>query len=137
MHHQHRFEFVIAVLFEPGAHGRGVRSGAPVGLDHTRAQTQAARHFRPEAGEVAGFGRQHLVAGAERVHQRRLPGARSRSRKNDHRAGGLEHLLHAIQTKAGQFHGFGAAVIDGRLIHRAEDAVRDVGRAGDLKKMSA
>ena len=58
----------------------------------------ALRPASPQGGEVAGLGHQHLVAGRQRVDDRRLPRAGARRRIDDHRFCGLEDGLMPSST---------------------------------------
>ena len=49
---------------------------------------------------MAGLEHQHLVAGRQRVDQRRFPGAGARGGIDHHRAGGLEDALHAGEHRS-------------------------------------
>ncbi len=110
----------------------GLRQSPPrnSGLD-----AELVGHLLPQRGEVAGLPHQHQVAGRQRVHQSRFPRAGARRRIDDHRLFGLENLAHAAKHLLGQRVELGSAVIDRRIIHRPQDAVRDVGRPGNLQEM--
>ena len=86
---------------------------------------------------MAGLGHQHLVAGRQRVDDRRLPGAGARRGKDDHRAGGLEDLLAALEHRLAELGEFGAAVVDDRHVHGAEHAVRHRAGPGNLQEMAS
>ena len=69
--------------------------------------------------------------------ERRFPRAGA-GRGIDHdRRRGLEHALEAVEHLAAEPRERRAAVIDGRLRHRAQHAVGHVGRPGDLEKVTA
>jgi len=86
----------------------------------------------PQHREIAGLEHEDPVAGRERVRKRRFPGAGAGRWKDHNRRGGLEHALEAVEHLAAETRERGAAVIDGRLCHRAQHAVGHVGRSGDL-----
>ena len=65
------------------------------------SQAELGGHGLPQRGEVAGLVHQHLVAGRERVEQRRLPRAGAGGGIDEHRARGLEDGLDAGQHLAG------------------------------------
>ena len=69
--------------------------------DELRLQAELDRHVLPQRGEVAGLVHQHLVAGRERVDERRLPRAGAGRGIDEHRARGLEDGLDAGQHLAG------------------------------------
>ena len=57
--------------------------------------------------------------------------------KIDHRTGGLENRLHARQDSLAQRRKFGSAMIDGRHVDGAQNAIRHIGRTGDLQEVTA
>jgi hypothetical protein len=113
-----------------------IGTSAPVGGEQLDLQSELAGHLLPQAGEMAGLDHQHLVARRQRVHQRGLPGARTRGRIGHDRLLGLEHVLQAfldLQTHGAEV---GAAVVHRRPVDRAQDAVGHVRRPGDLQEMT-
>ena len=110
---------------------------APVAAHELGLDAELVGHLLPQRGEVAGLPHQHEVARRQRVHQRRFPRAGARRRIDDHRLLGLEDLPHAAQNLLGQRIELRSAVIDGRIVHRPQDPVGDVGRPGDLQEMPA
>ena len=133
---------------------RALRVGAQALLDHLRLhpappafdarqaeelglEAQALRHLFPERGEVPGFEHQDGVAGTERVDERRFPGARARRRIDDDRLLRLEDLLDPFEHCQAERAEFGATMVDGRVAHRAQDAIRHRARSGDLQEVSS
>src|SRR5204863_6252610 len=94
-------------------------------------------HFGPEPGELTVLEGQHLVPWRERVDQRRLPRAGSRSRKDHDRPGRPEDLLQAIEHLVAEQGKIGAPMVDRRLRHRAQDPIRDVRGTRDLEEVPA
>ena len=80
----------------PGRRGASRRLGSSASLPaparNSVARPEPRRHLLPQRGEVAGLEHQHAVARAQRVDQRRLPGAGARGRIDDDRMAGLEDL---------------------------------------------
>ena len=109
----------------------------PVARDQIDREAEILRHFRPQRGELAGIGRQHFIAGIERIDQRRFPSAGAGSCVNDHGIVGLEDGLDAFEAMFGQYGEFGAAMVDGRVVDGAQNPVGNVRGAGDLKEVSA
>ena len=78
-----------------------------------------------------------VIAGAQGVRKRRFPGAGAGGRVDHHGMPGLEDLLDALQNPQAQHAELRAAVVDGRIAHRAQDAVGHRGRTGDLQEVAA
>ena len=87
--------------------------------------------------ELAGLHHQHAVAGVERVDQRRLPGAGAGGGVDDHRIGGLEDGLDAVEAAPGELLELRPAVVDDRRVHRPQDAVRQRRRPRNVQEMAA
>ena len=75
------------------------------------------------------------VAGRERVDEGGLPGAGAGGGVDDDRAGGAEDALEAGEHLPAERAELGAAMVDRRVVDRAQHPVRHVGRAGDLEEM--
>ena len=126
----------VAIGAEPRVEIRLGCAATPVAGHVVDLQAESFGHLSPHQREVAGLENQHAVAGRQRVHQRGFGGAGAGRRKHDHRAAGLEHHAKPFEDIGGQLRELGTAVIDDRLIHRAQDAIGNVGGAGDLKEVS-
>ena len=137
MHHRDRLDGVAAVLGEPRLDACGVGAGAPVAVEDLDGEAEPARHLRPQRGEVPGLAHQHRVAGRERVHERRLPGAGAGRRKDQHVAAGAEDLTQAREHLLAEAPEFRPAVVDGRALDRAQDSVWHVGGTGNLEEVPA
>ena len=121
------------LLFDDG----GIDAVAPVAGNEVDLQTEPRGHVAPEHGEVAGLEHQHVVAGRQGIHERRLPRAGA-GRGIDHDVSrGLKHALKAVEHLARERREGRATVIDGRLRDGAQDPVRHVCRPRDLKKVTA
>src|SRR6185437_7074252 len=92
-------------------------------------------HGAPEARELAGLEGEHLVAGRERVGERRFPGAGAGGGEDDHGTLGAEDPLDAGDGGFGELGELRTSMVDGRPIDGAQNPVWNVGRAGDLQKM--
>ena len=79
---------------------------------------------------------QDLIARRQGVHQAGLPGARPRRGKDDDRIFRLEDSPAAGKTGFGQRLELGPPVVDGRFGHGPENALRHIGRPGNLEKMT-
>ena len=86
---------------------------------------------------MAGLDHQDLVAGRQRIDDRRFPGAGTGGGKNDDRPRGLEDLLAPLEDGLAEFGELGAAVVDDRHIHGAEHAVRHRAGAGNLQEVAS
>ena len=102
-----------------------------------RLELEPLRHLLPQRGEPAGAAHQHGVAGRQRVGQRRLPRAGAGGGIDHHRPAGLEDRRAGWPAAPSHAAEIGAAMVDGRVVDRAQHAVRHVGRAGDLQEMPA
>src|SRR5665213_1944061 len=78
-----------------------------------------------------------MIARRQRVDDRRFPGAGARRGKDDHRAGGLEDLLAAVEHRPGERGELRAAVVDDWHVHGAKHAIWHRARTGNLQKMSS
>ena len=148
VHHAHRADVAAGVRAQPGLDVVGIDPVAPVaGLrqqwigvgrgDQFGIQAEAGGHAVPQRREMPGLVHQHLVARTECVAQRRLPGARARGRVDDDRLPGPEDPLHALDHLAAQPGELGAAVVDCRQAHRAQQPVGHRARPGDLQEVVA
>ena len=125
------------VFAEPGLDDRRIDPAAPVTGNEIDDQAELVGDLAPERGEVAGFEHQHPVARRQRVDQRGLPGTGARRGVDDDWAVGLENLLQPIkrlQRKAAEFR---PAMVDRRLIDRAQDAIGHIRRPGNLQEVPA
>ena len=113
-----------------------VGAGAPIGLDEFGLEAQPFRHHLPQRGELAGLDHQHFVAGRQRVGERRLPGAGAGRGIDDDRLRGLEDGLDALEHALGELGEFRAALVDERHVDRAQDAVGNGRRPGNLQEMA-
>ena len=93
--------------------------------------------FFHSVAELAGLHHQHAVAGIERVDQRRLPGAGAGGGVDDHRIGGLEDGLDAVEAAPRELLELRPAVIDDRRVHGPQDAVRQRRRPRNVQEMAA
>src|ERR1035437_5963570 len=80
---------------------------------------------------------QDLVPAREDVHDGRLPGAGAGTGVHDHRVCGLEDRAAALQHFFPEAGEFGTAVVDDGSVHGAQDAIRHIGGAWNLKEMTA
>jgi hypothetical protein len=128
---------IVCCVSSRGFDRFGIRAPAPVGRNDDGIVAEVLGQLGPERGELTGFGDQHLVSWRERVDERGLPGARSRSRIDDHRLLGLEDLLQIGEQLPAERAEFRPAVIDRGPIDCAQNTVRHVRGTGDLQEMAA
>ncbi len=102
-----------------------------------RLQPEAFRHFFPQRSEVTGFEHQHVIARAQRVRQRRFPCTGAGRRVDHHRLLCLEDLLDAVENLQPKRPELRTAMVDGRIAHRAQDAIRHRARPRDLQEVAA
>lgn len=111
-------------------------AAAPVAGDVVHVEPHFFGNALPDHRKVSGFEDQHAVAGRKRIDQSRFAGPGARGRENDHRTRGLEDALYSRQDFQSQRGEFGAAMVNDRLVHGAEDAVRDICGAGNLQEVT-
>jgi hypothetical protein len=136
VHHAHRLDRMLGVLLQTRLHLVSRHAAPPVGGDELDLQFQLVGHLAPQGGEVAGLDHDDPVAGRERVDERGFPGARARGGVDHHRLLGLEDLADVAQHLQAELLELRAAMVDGRLVDRAQHAVGDVGRTGNLQEMA-
>ena len=128
VHHAHGPNLVLGVSAQALLNQVGLHATAPVltlgQTQHLGLQTQFQGQFVPQGGEVSSLIHHHGVAGAAQVHQRRLPSSRAGTWVDHHWVLGLKNFAHIGQDLQAQTRKLGATVVDGRLGHGAQDAVR-------------
>src|SRR5579863_7482623 len=107
----HGFERMRLVLAQPCFDGSRISAGSPVARNELRLDAEPNGHVLPEHREMPGLNHQDPVARRKRVRECSLPGARSRSRIDDHRPRALEDRLDAVEHASGQTRKFWPAVI--------------------------
>ena len=132
-----RFDFVGPIVGKPVVHDRGIDAVAPVTWNKINLESETDRHVAPQRRKMTGLEHQHVVAGRQRVDERRLPRARAGRGINDDAAGGLKHALKSFEHFAAQSSEHLAAVIDCGLRQRAQNTIWDVRRSRNLEKMPA
>ena len=111
---------------------------APVALQPHDVEAEPGRHRPPERREVAGLGRDHLVAGRERVDQRGLPRAGAGRGIDDHRpARSRNTCRRPSSTSRPELREVRTAVVDRGRVDRPQHPVGDVRGAGDLQEVTA
>ena len=124
-----------------GSSASAIRSGSAPWRQspssHTTSRPSLVGHRPPERREVPGLGRDHLVAGRERVDQRGLPCARAGRGIDDHRAVGAKDLRRPSSTSRPELREVRTAVVDGGRVDRPQHPVGDVRGAGDLEEVTA
>ena len=115
----------------------GIDAVAPVARHPVDLEPEPLGHRPPQRREVAGLERQHAVAGRQRVDQRGLPRAGPRRRVDDHRAGGAEHLAGSGQDLLAERGERRPAMVDRRVVDRAQHPVGHVRRPRDLQEVTS
>jgi hypothetical protein len=116
-----------------GGNALAVGELQPVYLDAVRG-----RGAGEPAREVAVHAGEHAVARRQRVDDGRLPRTRPRAGiENQVPALGLEDLLEPVQALLHEGGEARAPVVDHGLRHRANDALGDERRSGDLQERPA
>src|SRR5207237_455048 len=96
------------------------------------------RQAQPQRAEWSVAGREQPVARRERVDEGRFPPAGAGRGKDERLAAGrLEHLLQVAEQSGRQVGERRRAVILHRTIHRAQDALGNVGRPWDEQEVTA
>ena len=137
VHDRHRLDGVIAILGESRLDPCRIGAGAPVAFQDLGLQAESPRHRRPQRREVPGLAHQHRVAGRERVHERRLPGAGAGRREDQHVAASAEDLAQAGEHPLAEPPELRPAMVDGGALDGAQDPIGDVGGAGNLEEVPA
>ena len=137
MHYAYRFDRMSAVLRQTCLDGCRIGAAPPVAGEEIHLEPEPAGQALPERSELAGLVHQHALARRERIDQRRLPRAGARRRIDDDRMPGLKHVLHPLEHLFAELGELRPAVIDSRMVDRAQHPVRNIGRARDLQKMAA
>ncbi len=133
-----RLDLLVLVLAQPRLDRLRIGADAPVGGDEFRLEAELLRHLLPQDGELAGLDHQHLVAGRERVDQRRFPGAGAGRGVDDHRIGGLEDGLDALEAALRQLGEFRPAMVDDRACPSPAESRSGSGVGpGNLQEMTA
>ena len=133
----HSLDLVRAVAAQHFLDLRRIDAVPPIARHELDLDAEPSGHLPPQGRELPGLEHQHFVARRQRVDERRLPRSRARGRIDDHRAAGLEHLLHAGDDFLAELGELGPAMVDRREAHRVQDAIRHVRRPRDLQKMPA
>ena len=137
MHDAYRLDRVLGVGRQPRFDRGGIGAVAPVAGDELGHQAELLRHRVPQRREMSGLAHQYTVAGRQRVDERGFPRAGAGCGKNDDRRFGFEDLLQAGEHFLAELLEAGAAMIDRRVVDRAQHAVGHIGRARDLQKMAS
>ncbi len=128
---------VRAILGQLGLDDRRIDAAAPVAGHEVDHQAELLGHRPPQRREMARLEHQHAIARRQRVDERGFPGAGARRRVDHDRPRGLEDRLQALQDFQRQLRELGTPMVDGRLVHRPQDAVGHVGGPGNLQEMAA
>ena len=137
MNHAHGLDRVAAVSAQALLDLRRVGTLAPVARDEVDGEPEPLRELPPQRCEMARLGHQHAVAGRQGVHQRGLPRAGAAGGIDDDVLPGLEYALQPRQHRLGELRELRTAMIDRRMVDRAQHPVRNIGRARDLEEVSA
>jgi len=135
--HADGFDRVLGISLEALGNHLGANAFAPAALHHLWLETESRGHTGPEGCKVPRLEHQDLIAGAECIDQRGLPGARAGGRVEHHRATGAKKWTHRLEHAQGKGLKLRASVVDGRKVDGPQDAVGHIGGSGDLQEMAA
>ena len=134
---EHRLDLVFLVGGQALGDLRDVGTLALVGRDQLDLDVEMVSHLGPALGEVAGLDHQYGLARREQVGQRRFPGAVAGRGIHEEVLVGLQDALHAVVAGVVDGDEFFRHEIDYGPVHRAQDAVGNVGRAGIVEELAA
>ena len=126
-----------AVRAQPRFELRRVDGAPPIVGQRFDIEPEGLAAHPPVQREETAFEHQHLVAGREQVDERRLPGPVPGRGIADNPLLGLEHALQSGEALLGDRLEAGAVEIHRAAVHRAQDAVRDVGRTRIHEEVNA
>ena len=131
-------DLVLFVLGQDLADAIRGRPLAPLHVDDVHPQSVPLGELDPEVTELPVARCQEAIARRHRVDQRRFPPSGT-GRREDERLSRrrLEDLPDVAEQSGGEVGERGRAVILHGAIHRAEDALGHVGRAGDEQEGAA
>ena len=110
---------------------------APIGADDLDLQPQRLGQLLEAQREVAGLDHQDQVTRREQVGDGRLPGAMAGRGVEEDLLVGLEDALHAAVAGPLDLQELRRQEVHHRPIHRPQDAVGDVGRAGIVEELTS
>ena len=134
---QHRLDLVFLVGGEALGDAGNVGALALVGGNRLDLDLEMVGHLGPALGEVAGLDHQHRLAGREQVGESGFPGAVAGRGIHEQVLVGLQHALHAVVAGVMNGDELFRHEIDYRPVHRAQDPVGNVGRAGIVEELAA
>ncbi len=132
-----RLDLVVLVIAQLGFDRCRVGADPPVGRNDFRNAGRISPPCFSMQGELPGLDDQHAVAGRERIDQGAFPGAGAGGGVDDHRVGGLEDGLDAVEAALGELGEFRPAMVDDRRIHGPQHAVGKWRGAGNMQEMPA
>ncbi len=127
---------LLPVLEKSRFYLRWIYAVTPIAGYELHIQTPTQRHGVPQSRKLPGLERQHFVARRESIDDARFPGPGARTGKNHHGVGGLKDRVTAVQNFLSKPAKIGTAVIDDCPIHRAQNAIRHIGRTGNLQEVT-
>jgi hypothetical protein len=134
--HADRLDFMRLVLAQMLFDFCRIGAGPPIAGNELGFESELLRHGFPLRRELAGLDHQYPVARRQRVDERCFPRTCAGRGVNDHRIGGLEDRLDAVEAALGEFGEFRSAMVDDRGIHRSQYAVWQRRRPRDLQEMA-
>jgi hypothetical protein len=138
VHDQHALDLVLTVLGQDRLDAVDRRALAPLHVDDIHPHAVSLRQVDPQVAELSVAGREHSVAGRQRVDEGCFPPAGAgRGKKKRLARGGPEHLLQVAEQAGRQVGERRRAVILHGAVHRAQDPVGHVGRSRDEEKITA
>jgi hypothetical protein len=137
MDEQNRLDAVLAVFAQPRFEFRRVGRMAPILRQCLDIETERLAAHSPVQREKPAFDDQNAIPRREQIDQRRLPSPVPGRGIGQDRPVGLEHVFETNEAFLGDRLEFSPGEVDRAAIHRAQDAVRDIGRPRVHEEMHA
>src|SRR5262245_12389976 len=110
---------------------------APVAFEDFHFDPKHGGHLAPAGGEATAFERQHELASAQDVGERRLPAAVTIRGVNVGVTLRAEYAGKIRKTAVGNADHFAGVDVDGRPVHGGQHIVGNVGRPRNTEELSA
>ena len=136
MNTEHRLDLVRPIFGQARLDFGRIDAAAPIPGNEIDDQPELHRDALPQRRELAGLEHQDAVAGRQCVDERGFPCPGPRRRIDDHVRPGLEDVLQPGEHRLAEIGKLGTAMVDRRMIDRAQDPIGDVRWSRDLKKMA-
>ncbi len=128
----HGFNTVVFVISETRRQFIGRSALAPVAGNIINLESEFFRDLAPEIRKMSCFKQEHAIARGQSINEGRFPSAGPRSWIHDNGTGGLEDFAHAVENFRAETREFSAAMVNDRIIHGPQYAIRDICGTGYL-----